>query len=115
VFDLTVIRGSSKGFCTRAMGVQVLMKRNPLGRKDLDVWNVRPEDIAVVLAAHAVVLTERQVADLLDQLDTDAIVEGVLSYENFGDQAMSALGNIEDQLIALGIIDSDKLFANPDG
>jgi len=81
----------------------------------MTAWEVTVEDINVVLAFHGVMMPEKQVCELLDELDADAIINGLLYYDDFGDQAMSAFSDIEDQLIDLGVIDSDKLFANPDG
>ena len=79
----------------------------------MTAWEVTVVDINLVLAFHGVSMPENQVYELLGELDTDAIIDGLLYYDDFGDQAMSALNDIEDQLIDLGVIDSDKWFANP--
>ena len=76
----------------------------------MNAWQVVAEDIEAVLCAHGVTLPEDQIIDLLRNLDTDAIIDGLLYYDNFGDQCLSALSDIEDQLIRMGIIDSDKQF-----
>ena len=52
--------------------------------------------------------------ELLGELDTNTITDGLSFYEDFGDEFMSVLSEVEDQLIDLGIIESGKLFANPD-
>lgn len=79
----------------------------------MTAWEVTTEDINVVLAFHGIAVPAEQIYELLGELDTDAIIDGLLYYDDFGDQAMSALNDIEDQLIALGVIDSDKWFTNP--
>jgi hypothetical protein len=76
-------------------------------------WEVTVEDINLLLAFHGVSVPGEQVHELLGELDTDAITDDLSSYEKFGDEFMSVLSDIEDQLVALGIIDSDKLFEHP--
>ncbi len=81
----------------------------------MTAWEVTIEDINLVLAFHGVSVAEEQVHELLRELDTDAITDGLSYYEDFGDQCMSVLSEVEDQLIDLGVVDSDKLFEKSDG
>ena len=76
----------------------------------MTAWQVVIEDIECVLCAHGVTLPGEQITNLLRKLDTDAIIDGLLYYDNFCDQCLSALSDIEDQLIRMGVIDSDKQF-----
>ncbi|HEY4313773.1 MAG TPA: hypothetical protein VGN12_30310 [Pirellulales bacterium] len=54
----------------------------------MTAWEVTVEDINVVLAFHGVSVPAEQVYDLLGELDADAIIDGLLHYDDFGDQAM---------------------------
>ena len=68
-----------------------------------------------MLAFHGVSVAEEQVHQLLGELDADAIIDCLLVLRRLRRPSPCPLfQDIEDQLIALGIIDSDKLFANPD-
>ncbi len=79
----------------------------------MTAWEVTVEDINLVLAFHGVSVPEDEAHELLGELDTNTITVGLSFYEDFGDEFMSVLSEVEDQLIALGIIESGKLFEHP--
>lgn len=75
-------------------------------------WETTQDDIDSVCDAHDV-----KCPDALDEgtVDTDAVEEAVLAYTDFDDQVNAAMSEIEDQLIAAGVLPSDKQFrvSNP--
>ncbi len=76
-------------------------------------WEVTTDDVATVFNAHGIPYKESGLENILDGLDVDAIEKGVYYYTSIEDQIESALCDIEDQLIDLGIVTGDKKFENP--
>lgn len=75
-------------------------------------WEVTVEDIGLVLAAHKIPASQEFLEELLDELDCDAIENGVLYYTSMQAQIDSSLDDIENQLMELGHIPNTnkKLF-----
>lgn len=67
-------------------------------------WETTPEDVGIVLSRHGIHVTDEELDDIHDQLDFDAIEDGVLYYTDFGDQVDSMLDDVETQLMELGYL-----------
>jgi hypothetical protein len=74
-------------------------------------WEVTEEDITQVLVAHNVTFTD----EVSEQVCEDDVEAAVLSYVDFDNQVTAALCEIEDQLIAAGVIKGEKKFNPPEG
>lgn len=62
-------------------------------------WETTMDDFNTVLQAHGLNLSANEKNKLFDELDTDAIEEGVLYYTDMDDQTNSMLDDIENFLI----------------
>ena len=73
-------------------------------------WEATHEDLEVILAMHAIRVPWNHIERIHSLLDNDAIEEAVLAYSNFDEQVEAANSEIEDQLIAKGIVTNAKCF-----
>ena len=74
-------------------------------------WEVTEEDVKTVVDAHDLNMTEEQISDVLDELDHDSIIEGLLCYTNMEDQTNSMLDDIENYFIEKEMVSQeDKIF-----
>jgi hypothetical protein len=76
-------------------------------------FEITSEDVQTVATQHGVELTDEQAEGILDQLDLDAIVKGLLHYCDMDEQTTSAYDDIEDHLLQQGVISGDKVFCSP--
>jgi hypothetical protein len=77
-------------------------------------WEIRTDDVATVLNAHGIKHTEASLEQILDDLDHDAIIDGVLYYVSMEAQTDSMLHDIEHHLIGNGTISGEAQFHDPD-
>jgi hypothetical protein len=79
----------------------------------MNAWEVTTEDTETVLKAHDVALPEKEVANLVNRINKDSVVQTVLAYADFDDQCHAALCDIERQLSKLGVINSEMALCPP--
>lgn len=72
-------------------------------------WEITSDDIKQVLEPHGIEYTYI----ISDMVDDGEVEDAVLHYCNFDNQVNASLCNIEDQLIAAGVITGPKLFYGP--
>lgn len=76
-----------------------------------EFWEITDEDISIVVASHKGSATTEKARAVLDEV---RIIESLRQFGDFADQVASASSDIEDQLMASGIIPSaSKKFASP--
>lgn len=71
-----------------------------------NAWETTTDDVANVLRQHDMVLSEAELERVTEELDHDAIEKTVLHYCNMDTQTDAAYCEIEDQLMAKGVIPS---------
>ena len=83
------------------------------GKTMSTVYEITPDDVLIVAAAHGVTLENEQAEQLCNELDHDEIEKGLLHYCDLGDQTDSCYDDIEDVLLKKGIITGDKAYFSP--
>ena len=76
-------------------------------------FEITPGDVQTVADQHGVTLSDGEAEGILDELDLDAIVEGLLHYCDMDEQTTSAYDDIEDHLLQEGVISGHKVFYSP--
>lgn len=73
-------------------------------------WETSEDDVRTVLDRHGVKLSDERVSELHDGLDNDEIESNVLRYTDMDNQTSSMLDDIENHLIAEGVVTGPKKF-----
>lgn len=73
-------------------------------------WEVTTDDVQRVCEEHNVPFTDV----IFEEVCEDDVEAAVLSYVDFDNQVIAALCEIEDQLMAAGVIKGDKKFPSPE-
>lgn len=66
-----------------------------------DFWDITDEDITIVIASHKAKATIELARSTIDE---EKIIANLRQFSDFADQVSSASSDIEDQLMAAGII-----------
>lgn len=77
----------------------------------MSAWEITPEDVADVLAAHGQSSCDGLHDDVIQE--AGRVEHAVLCYTDFNDQCAAAASEIEDILIEDGCIDASKQFHCP--
>lgn len=78
-------------------------------------WEVTPDDVGTVLAAHGLDVDEDTIHDQYFDDDAQYRVEDAILYHcNMEDQIVEAMAEIEDILIEAEVIQGEKKFESPD-
>lgn len=82
-----------------------------------NAWEVTDEDINLVCFRHGWGPNSTQADQARNVVDREQVAEAVLHYTDFDTQVTAALSDIEDQLVAAGIVTEPKQFTvvDPDG
>jgi ribosomal protein L12E/L44/L45/RPP1/RPP2 len=67
-------------------------------------WETTTDDVANVLRAHGINVSDERLEELVDMLDHDAIKENLLNYCSMKLQTNCCYSDIEDQLMVQGVI-----------
>lgn len=69
-----------------------------------DAWETTNDDVLIVLQSHGISVSEERLEYIANDLDHEAIEEGVLCFQTMDAQTNSMLSDIEDQLMESGVI-----------
>jgi hypothetical protein len=76
-----------------------------------ETWDIADEDISIVVASHKVKVAVEQARAVLDE---SRVFAAVGRMEDFADQVAAASCEIEDQLMAAGVVPREaKKFEHP--
>lgn len=75
-----------------------------------NAWETTPDDVIVVAEAHKVALDDDHAEQVCDALDHEQIEANCLHYTEFEAQVESMLSDIEDYMIAQGIVSGEKIY-----
>ena len=76
-------------------------------------WETTTDDVAIVLNAHGIKVTDERLSEIHDGLDFDDIESGICVYDDMDEQTASMFCDIEDQLMGDVIQQSEKKFPQP--